>query len=110
VRAGAAGSAVPGRRAGPAIVTEIQAYLLSCRCRTFVEIGREGIAVHFEQPGEAYLFAEVWAEWATASSAPAPIPSERLLPRAEPATMKDNPDNSPAIQNRAQILPQWGYT
>ena len=70
-----------GAEQDPAIVREIQAYLMmSCRCRAFVGIGREGMAVHFEQPGEAYLFAEVWAAWATASSAPAQIPSERLPP------------------------------
>ena len=63
----------------PAVVREIQAYLsVCCRCRALVEIGRAGVVVHFEQAGEADLFAEVWGEWAAAGSAQAP--SER--PRA----------------------------
>jgi len=48
-----------------------------------VEIGRGGITVHFEQAGEAELFAQVWADWAAASSVQAEIPSEQLPPRAE---------------------------
>ena len=100
-----------GAERDPATVRDIQAYLMmSCRCRAFVEIGREGIAVHFEQPGEAYLFAEVWTEWATAGTAPAENPSERLLPRPECPPKKDDPDHAPAIQNRAEIPPQWGDT
>lgn len=100
-----------GAEQDPAILREIQAYLMmSCRCLTLVEIGRDGIAVHFEHAGEADLFAEVWAEWAADSSASGEMPSERLLPRAERPSRKEKPDSAASIQNRAQIPPQWGDT
>jgi hypothetical protein len=68
----------------PAIVGEIRAYLnVCCRCRAFIEISREGVTVHFEQLGEADLFAEAWADWAAAGSTEAEIPAERSVSQAE---------------------------
>lgn len=68
----------------PAVVVEIQAYLrVCCRCRTFIEISREGVTVHFELASEADLFADAWADWAAAGPTEAEIPAESSVSEAE---------------------------
>lgn len=100
-----------GAEQDPGTVAAIQAYLMMrCRGRAFVEIGRQGLAVHFEQPAEADLFAAAWAGWANEGSAPAQIPPEPLRPRAESPSNQGKPDHAPSVQDRAQIPPQWGDT
>lgn len=52
-------------------VASVRLYLtVFCRGRALIEIGTPELAVHFEDPGQAAAFADVWAAWVAAGFVP----------------------------------------